>query len=344
MLDFYKMTITDEDDGMDFIALVDRPAHQKSFEFFNEKVKQVFNEEERIVTGVAIAVDVPIYRNDEFIGEHYVVFGEKETFQIANRMMNKGYMHNVNEMHDNNRQVKGMTLVESYFIDEGKGKNVPNAFKNQNLRKGSWIVSYYVDNDKVWNDIKQGKHIGFSIEGYFSKEKINIKKTNNKMGKTTNKIKELVFKVTPKAKFESALTVDGVEVYWEGELSSGTALMVKDEDGNEVLAPEGTHSIQNGESIVVVSVDGSGIVSSIEEVEAEMEEEMSREEVAEAMSALKSLIEDKFNEVSKENKELKTKVEFLENEITKTEKGKFNQGGKLTKKGTASYREILKKK
>lgn len=342
MLDFYKMTIDDAEDGMDYIALVDRPAHQKAFEYFNSETKQFFNEEKRIVTGVAIAVDVPIYRRDSINGEHYVYFEEKETLKIAQKMMASGYMHNVNEMHDSNKTVKGVTLFESYFIDEEKGKHVPTAFKNQNLKKGSWIVSYHVDNDKVWNDIKSGKHLGFSIEGYFSKQKVNIKQNKNKMSKVKKSIKDIVFSVTKKEAFESATTVDGVEVFWEGSLAEGVELKVMDEKDNEILAPEGTHSIPNGDMMVIVQVDGSGIVTAVEEVEAESEDEMTREEVAEAMEAMKNLIEEKFSAVSKENETLKTKVEALEEELNKGEKGKFNQKGN-SKTKTVSWREIGKK-
>ena len=159
MLPIYKMILTEETEGMDYIALVDSPAHMKKFEYFNGKmVKQHFNEEQRIVTGVAIAVDLPIYRRDEQLGEHYVVFGKKETEQIWEKMMTSNYMHNVNEMHDSNKKVSGITYLHSYPIDSARGVNAPESFKNQNLKDGSIIVYYKVEDEKVWNDIKKGNH------------------------------------------------------------------------------------------------------------------------------------------------------------------------------------------
>ena len=118
MLPIYKMIIGEEVDGMDALALVSEPAHRKAFEFFNgktERVKQYFNEEKRIVTGVAISVDLPIYRRDEDLGEHYVIFSKEDTLAIAQKMFKKGYMHNVNEMHDLNKKVKDIYLFESYL-------------------------------------------------------------------------------------------------------------------------------------------------------------------------------------------------------------------------------------
>jgi hypothetical protein len=35
------------------------------------------------------------------------------------------------------------------------------------LPPGSWVATYYVDNDEVWEKIKSGEYNGFSLEGYF---------------------------------------------------------------------------------------------------------------------------------------------------------------------------------
>ncbi len=63
-------------------------------------------------------------------------------------------MHNVNEMHDMNKDVSDIFLFESYLIKDD-GSNIPEAFKDQNLQPGSWIVSYKVENDEVWGKIKK---------------------------------------------------------------------------------------------------------------------------------------------------------------------------------------------
>jgi hypothetical protein len=331
MLPFYKMILSDETEGMDFIALVNSPAHRKSFEYFNskEQIKYHFNEEQRIVTGVAIAVDLPIYRNDSEIGEHYVVFGKKETLQIAQKMFKNNYLHNVNEMHDSNKQVKDIYLFESYFLDSSKGKNAPDSFKNQNLKDGSWIVSYRVDNDQVWSDIKSGKHIGFSIEGWFNKENIKLKQT--KMSDTKKgKFWKALFGA--KEEFTESVTVDGTTVIWDGDLRDGIELRVRTEEG-EMLAPEGVHSIENEETgeITVITVDGNGMIVSVEtgEVEQEQEEEMS--ETQKALIEIKRIMDEGFSNVNKKVKELEeaknkyqTQLENLAKELDKNEKNKFN--------------------
>jgi hypothetical protein len=36
------------------------------------------------------------------------------------------------------------------------------------LPKGTWMISMKIEDDKVWNDVKDGKYKGFSIEGFFA--------------------------------------------------------------------------------------------------------------------------------------------------------------------------------
>lgn len=331
MLPIYKMILTEETDGMDYIALVDSPAHMKSFEYFNGKqMKYHFNEEKRIVTGVAIAVDLPIYRRDENYGEHYVVFSKKETLEIAQKMFKGGYLNNVNEMHDSNKKLEGIYLFESYFVDNKRGVKAPDSFSNQNLKDGSWIVSYKVDNDKAWEDIKKGKHVGFSIEGWFDKKIIKTKQTN--MKKQNKSLFEMVF---GKAKFETATTVDGVEVAWTDALEVGTELRVITEEG-EVLAPEGMHAIEMDGKAIVLTVDGNGIVTAIEETPEEevSEEVVTPAEVAEIAEELRKQIA----ELKEENSKFSKQIETLVSELDKEEKRKFN----TTPKSTKTWRNFTK--
>ena len=324
MLPLYKMILTEETEGLDFISLVSEPAHFKGFEFFNgksERIKQHFNDEKRIVTGVAIAVDLPIYRRDEQLGEHYVVFNKKETLAIAQKMFKNGYMHNVNEMHDLNRKVKDIYLFESYFIDDKRGVKAPDSFKGQNLKDGSWIVSYKVEDEKTWQDIKQGKHVGFSIEGYFDKKIIKTK--NTKMNKTKKSLFEMVF---GKAKFETATTVDGVEITWTGELAIGTEVRMVTAEG-EVLAPEGMHAIDGK----VLTLDGNGIVTLIEEIPEASEEAVTPEEVAQVIEEVQTTLMAEIRELKNQNSKFSKQIETLVSELDKEEKRKFNTVSKSTK-------------
>ena len=65
--------LDDPETTVSFNSLVANPAHEKSFETFSKKIAYQFNDEEQVITGVAISADTPIYRRDPQTGEEYYV-------------------------------------------------------------------------------------------------------------------------------------------------------------------------------------------------------------------------------------------------------------------------------
>jgi hypothetical protein len=123
----------------------------------------ITNEEKRIVSGVAMVADLPIYRRDAVRGEYYVMFDREAIFKLAKKWARNGKYSSVNQHHES--EVKGVHLLESYLIDRERGVNPPNGFEK--IADGSWFVSYLVDNDEVWAKVKDGEFKGFSVEGMF---------------------------------------------------------------------------------------------------------------------------------------------------------------------------------
>lgn len=176
-LPIFKLEIIDDvndDTQVDFISLVDRPAIEKSFVAFAEQKQQfaIQDEEEKIISGPLMLSDTPIYRND-MNGEYYVVFSKDTIKQIAQKFFKKGYQHNVNLMHDSGSTVEGLTMFESWITDEKRGIKAMAGFEN--VPDGSWFGSFKVDNEEVWQMIKQGQVKGFSVEGVFNYKKTGIK-------------------------------------------------------------------------------------------------------------------------------------------------------------------------
>lgn len=362
MIPFFTLEIDENTEGMDFMGLVDYPAHSKSWVTLSKKdvkpVKYKFNEEQRIVTGVGIAVDLPIYRYDEQFGEHWIIFKKKETQKIVEKMMANGYQNQVNEMHDLNRTLSGITFLESWFWDSQRGKT-DSFFANQNIKDGSWIVSYKVHDEQTWQKIKSGEWAGFSIEGWFNKVPLKVKgQFNNQKKPNTMKGKLWKLLFGTAMAFESAMTTDGIEVFWEGELSEGSEITIMDEAGERVLAPEGEHAIQNEDgSTTVIVVDANGIATSIETVtgaedlEEEEDESLSAEDIAEvieeAMGRLEKKIEEKFNEISTSSetanvelkKDLEGKLEVLAKELDEMfdDKGNSQKFNRKEKKSWKDY-------
>lgn len=158
--------LNEEDTTVSFNSLVAEPAHEISYQTFSQAKRYVFNEEERVITGVAISADTPIYRYEEKTNEeYYVVFTKDAIKNIIVDYARKQNFNNVNLDHNPNKVVDGVYMIHSYQIDEAKGFTKPERFHNVN--DGSWIVSYKIMNDEVWQKAKAGEWTGFSIEGSF---------------------------------------------------------------------------------------------------------------------------------------------------------------------------------
>lgn len=105
-----------------------------------------------------------------------------------------------------------------------------------------------------------------------------------------------------KETFVDAKLMDGTIIRYES-LEVGMPLMVIDEAGNELPAPDGEHELEDGTK---VKVEG-GIIIEIESKEEEMpEEEMPIEQ---PMAAVESVSKEDFETLKSEVADLKTKFE-----------------------------------
>ena len=169
-LPIYKIVVNEEDDntGVDFVSLVDKPAIQKDFLKFSGGQKfSVQSEEKRIITGPAMVADMPIYRFDAERGEYYVVFDADTIWTIAKKIARKNKYNAVNTDHADPVE-SGVYMLESYFVNRERGIMPPKEFAD--VPDGSWFVSYLVDNEEIWNKVKAGEWKGFSVEGMFDME------------------------------------------------------------------------------------------------------------------------------------------------------------------------------
>ena len=63
----------------------------------------------------------------------------------------------------------GVSVIESWIVEDAKQDKT--ALYNLNAKEGDWAVVMKIDNDAVWQDVKNGKYLGLSIEGIFSDKK-----------------------------------------------------------------------------------------------------------------------------------------------------------------------------
>lgn len=172
MMKVFYIKINDNDiTGINAISLVDMPAVQKDFLCFNkdsELVKLNFNQSKHIITGVVCLADTPIYRFNQKYGEYYVVFSKDTIEKMVEKFSKQDLFKSVNLQHDDNKFVDNVYMVESFIVNKERGI-CPVEFSD--IPDGSWICSFKVENDEVWDEIINGNKLnGFSLQGMFDLE------------------------------------------------------------------------------------------------------------------------------------------------------------------------------
>jgi hypothetical protein len=164
----FYIDVNDEAAGMNAISLVKYPAVQYDFLQFNEDKQPVqlyFNDEKRVITGIVALADTPIYRYEQGFGEYWVIFTKDVIEKMVVKYSKDGLFNSVNLQHNDEKFVDGVYLFESYIINRERGI-LPTEFDN--VTEGSWVCSFKVENEDVWNEIKNGKDLnGFSLQGLF---------------------------------------------------------------------------------------------------------------------------------------------------------------------------------
>jgi hypothetical protein len=159
-----ELTIKDDEQGVFAISLVDRPAIEETFIFLSEISVElkVANDEKKEVVGLALVPHKKIprrIRDKDFT----ISFSEETIAKIQERYLINKYNSNVTVDHDHD--VEGVSLIESWIVEDEK-HDKSNLYKLDAV-KGSWVVKMKVYNEEVWQQIKDGKFKGFSIEGKF---------------------------------------------------------------------------------------------------------------------------------------------------------------------------------
>jgi len=123
------------------------------------------DEDKRIISGPIMLSDTPIYRREGDM-EYYVRFPKKTVQDILLKIAKKGYHTKFNIMHDSGQFVEGVTIFEIWMTDRERGIMPMKGYED--VPDGSAFASAKVENEAVWNDVKEGKLRGFSVEGIFN--------------------------------------------------------------------------------------------------------------------------------------------------------------------------------
>lgn len=324
-LPIYRAIVGDDvETGMLTISLVDAPAVEVDFLYFDEDKKPlsfaVENEEERKVLGVVMTADSPIYRRDSSGYEYYIVYDRQTIEKMAEKYIRQNRANNVDLDHSFELE-EGIYLNEFFIKDTAKGIN-PTGFEEVN--DGSLFAIFHVVNDTVWNAIKEGTFKGFSLSGYFDSELVQFNKVkeDNKFMTKLKKIKAVLRSLLVEM---GEVSTDKGILIWDGDedIKVGDAVKGVDEEGNDIEVADGEYTTEDKKVIVVAE----GKVTEIKEPEEmpaeepiekpteELEDETPAEEpVEDEKDAKIKALEEEIKAKDAEIEELKAKIAELENE------------------------------
>ena len=167
-LDIIELFIdeTKEDDGIEAISLVESPAIEENFVALSKhKVEfKTVDSEKRIIVGLALVPDKLIYRRRGDY-EYNIVFS-KDTVRKASELYLKRLKLNNATLEHDDQMTTGVSVIESWIVEDSEKDKT--ALYGLNAVEGAWAVTMKIDNEEVWEDVKQGKYLGLSIEGMFS--------------------------------------------------------------------------------------------------------------------------------------------------------------------------------
>lgn len=167
----YELILTNKEDEVFAISLVDKPAIERNFIAFS-KVKEIFtivNNDKRMLLGPIMVPDKKIPRIDDNKDVYYVYFSKETIKNISHKYLKNNYQSETTLQHM--QKLDNITLVESWIVDNPL-KDKSNSY-NLTVPEGTWMGVFKVDNEDVWNNyIKTGDIKGFSVEGYFDKREV----------------------------------------------------------------------------------------------------------------------------------------------------------------------------
>jgi len=296
----------EQNKGIYALSVVKSPAMKSKFITLKDASKPIklatISDERRVLMGVALIPDKPIYRNDPEMGEYNIVFSADTIEKAAYDFIRNGNSNNSTIEHEIDLGSDRVSVVESWIIeDTNKDKSRKYGFDEP---VGSWMVTMKIHDDAVWAMAKAGEIQGFSIDGFFNLNEVKMSET-----KETSKWEQFkaLFAETPEAKavkLGEVKSADGtVTMEFEGEtLEAGVAISIVGEEGN-VPVPVGEYELEGDQILVVVE---EGVVDSVSAKVAEEDAEMSDDKINQLLDALLGLKAD-LTQVKTELAEFKAK-------------------------------------
>ena len=310
------------------VSLVEDEAVESGFVALSKQKQpmnfKIHNEEKRMLYGVALRADFPIYRRygeDEF----YLTFDANAIERLVNKFMSNYGQKSFTI--DHMEPAEGIVITESWLVKDTENDK-SNALGLENVSEGSWIIGCKINNDEIWQSIKEGRWHGFSIESWIDMEEIEefkkINKENKKidMAVKKSKFEEMIDKI--KSIISDAVEeADGQETETQEEIVNEAADAVE-----EVVNKDETGTT---DEVVEAAEDKTPTEEIVNDVVEEVQEEtQTTEEAADNLQEVVDQLQAEVDSLKAENEELKKKNQKMSKQpSTKvvTNKKENNVGG-----------------
>ena len=132
----------------------------------DKNTKQYFAQDvdKHIVLGPAMIPNQKIFRRDKDGNPYYVFFSPETIKMIADKYMKNKYTDNNDMMHDG-EAVPDVFVIESWVKESKNDKSTDYGFSD--LPIGTWFVSMKINNNDIWDKVKNHELNGFSVSGFF---------------------------------------------------------------------------------------------------------------------------------------------------------------------------------
>ena len=271
--------------GVYALSVVENPAMEDLWIALSEQPQQIefakVDDEKRLLLGAALIPNKKIYRNIDD-NEFYITFSEQTIEKLAHEFFKQQSNNNSSLEHE--IKLEGMSVVEGWIVEDPKNDK-SNAYGKE-YEKGTWVTMMKVDNDEVWDKVKNGDIKGFSIDAVLGLTKLNLKSEI----KMTNEVKDSIVNDV----------LNGVKTFFSNKDEKAEEAVVTEE---VTLAEEEEVVEETKEEVYATKEELTELKTMVEEIKAMLDPK----EEEEILMSKDSVLEEKEKE-----------IETLKTELAKT--------------------------
>lgn len=281
------------------VSLVEDPAIESNFIALSKQKSSIkLENEKRLLIGAALVPNKPIYRNVNG-NEFYISFDETTIEKLAQDFLANDYQHNITV--DHQEDANDIVIVESWIKTSENDKSVSYGL---NEPIGTWFIGMKVNNDEIWQRVKDGFYKGFSIEAVVGlDELINNNNLQLAMDKEfIDKLREIIYEAIGKSPKAEEIVADVNE-----EVTETQPIQCADEE------------------VAKLKEDVANLTAEVERLKSERDE-----------------LESKLKDAEAEKEKMNVEMEAVKNENIKLSKQPSVEPAKQVNVGGKNYAAAVK--